>query len=358
MVDQDFKVFRCKPNGELNFRFFKIAYTAALRLGVECDLDSEVLYLSFSGEEDVMTQGHGKNIAFKGTLKVSGEAFDDVIAILEPKGTYQYYLVTFWPDTQHPDAHHSYTQPLVDTAMSGTPYDIARVAGYMHEKFKDNAGVSPAALMNKLYQEELSSLGAKAQQMIDAISEELEAAFLEAEKVKSELQQTQIKNLEMLDNVEAQSKIIDEQKLTIEAQLKEIASSKNELEALKATINLSNSKDYSESEQATLLQEKAVAVTPIWDSKTGSSYKNLGILGHVKDVRREKDNILLETIDTKGNQVILRDFGYQGFVDQVFNYLSNLKGKPAVFIVTWKPGQTARLASDTMMLPAYRDLWS
>lgn len=142
-------------DGSANRRFYKIYYTAALRFGVVLPVTKNGIEVSFYGVETNDVEAHENNRALKGQLTLSGKVFDHVILIDrvgfeggKPK------IKTFWPVSQHPDAHESYTDPLVDTAMDGVPYDINLVATKMHEKFQENAGVSPATLMKLLYEKE------------------------------------------------------------------------------------------------------------------------------------------------------------------------------------------------------------
>lgn len=103
----------------------------------------------------------------------------------------------------------------------------------------------------------------------------------------------------------------------------------------------------------------AIAVTKPWQSKTGSAYRNQGVEAYVVDVRRVGDGrICLTYIGRGGEEKSIEDFGYQGFVAPVFDCLNDRKGKRAVFLVTQKPGGELKLAADTMLLPAYRSLWS
>lgn len=102
----------------------------------------------------------------------------------------------------------------------------------------------------------------------------------------------------------------------------------------------------------------ARAVTAIWKSKTGSDYRNVGLEAAVVDVQRLGNQISLTYIEKDGVQKNIQDFGRKGFVDPVFAYLSSRKGKQAVFLVTQKPGNDMQLASDTMMLPAYKGIWA
>lgn len=133
-------------------------YTAALRLGVIPKIWNGYIEIEFDGIVTDEVRAHEANEALKGTLFINDQSFDDVILIHHPNVTGRSSLVTFWPVSQHEDAKNSYTDPLVDTAMDGTPYDIELVATVMHEKFQENAGVSPATLMKILYEKENQKL--------------------------------------------------------------------------------------------------------------------------------------------------------------------------------------------------------
>jgi hypothetical protein len=101
----------------------------------------------------------------------------------------------------------------------------------------------------------------------------------------------------------------------------------------------------------------ARVVTAVWKSKTGSDYRNVGLEAAVVDVQKMGNQISLTYVGKDGGQKTVQDFGRDGFVSQVFAYLNSRKGKQAVFLVTQKPGKDVQLASDTMMLPAYKGLW-
>jgi len=107
------------------------------------------------------------------------------------------------------------------------------------------------------------------------------------------------------------------------------------------------------------LCERAHEVTRKWQSLTGSTYQNIGMLSMILGVEKSEcgRKIILHTINREGDKVTLTDFGYQGFRKEVFDYLKQNLGKLAVFLITWKPGQAPKLASDTMMLPRYQSLW-
>jgi hypothetical protein len=102
----------------------------------------------------------------------------------------------------------------------------------------------------------------------------------------------------------------------------------------------------------------ARAVTAVWQSKTGSDYRNVGLEALVVNVQKIGNKISLTYVGKDGVEKTVLDFGRHGFVNPVFNYLNSRKGKLAIFLVTQKPGQQVLLASDTMMLPAYKGLWA
>jgi len=158
----NFRIHKSKADGTINYRFHKIRYTAALRFGLVLNADHGYLQIAFDGTHAADVVAHDGKESYEGVLFIEERQFDNVIAIVKPRHPYP-ILITFWPRSQHPDAHLSYTDPLVDTAMDGTPFDIEIVASRMHDVFKDNAGTSPATLMKLLYEEEAENLrqGAK-----------------------------------------------------------------------------------------------------------------------------------------------------------------------------------------------------
>lgn len=109
---------------------------------------------------------------------------------------------------------------------------------------------------------------------------------------------------------------------------------------------------------ASTVHPPARAVTAVWKSKTGSDYRNVGLEAAVVDVQKLGNQISLTYVGRDGVEKTVQDFGRQGFVNPVFAYLNSRKGKQAVFLVTQKPGKDVQLASDTMMLPAYKGLWA
>jgi hypothetical protein len=149
-----FSVWERLADGRPNRRFHKVRYTAALRLGVVPEAANGRLEIRFSGDLAPDVEAHPGNTAFEGSLQIANISFSDVVVIAKGRSDSRYDLVTFWPVSQHPDAHQSYTDPLVDTAMDGTPFDVEIVATTMHAAFLANAGASPATLMKRIYETE------------------------------------------------------------------------------------------------------------------------------------------------------------------------------------------------------------
>lgn len=149
-----FRINRLQRDGVKHRRYYKFLYTAALRLGVKLETSSDYVEFEFSGSETEEVKAHGENLAFFGSLFIEGKRYDNIFLIAKLNQTADRYLfVTFWPKSQHPDAHKSYTDPLVDTAMDDSPFDIDLVVDLMHPKFIENAGVSPATLMKNILED-------------------------------------------------------------------------------------------------------------------------------------------------------------------------------------------------------------
>ena len=330
-----------RDSDQQNRRFHKVMYTAALRLGVIPKIWNGYIEIEFDGFVTDEVRAHEANEALKGTLFINDQSFDDVILIHHPNATGRSSLVTFWPVSQHEDAKNSYTDPLVDTAMDGTPYDIELVATVMHDKFKENAGVSPATLMKILYEQENQVLRAGALRIGELLEESLQR---EKETISIAESAKQTANEEKEKN----KILINENDILVN----ENEQMRKALEGIKERSKIRNDKE--------ALLEVARAVTRPWPSKIpGSVYMNIGIEATIVDVYKSGSNISLTYIDRSGKNQTVTDFGYQGFVQLVFDYLMSCKiaNQRAVFILTYKPDMKLRLAADTMMLGTYVNLW-
>lgn len=183
---ESFRLYSHFRDGGTNRRFHKFRYTAALRLGVIPEEIGGVTEFSFEGQPYADVEAHHENEAFLGSLRVDGELFKDVVFIARMKASGRYDFITFWPIVQHPDAHKSYTDPLVDTAMDGTPFDIEIVADKMHKHFLENAGVSPATLMKLIYEDANENMRSAAEKLGILLDEALEISKQESERADRE----------------------------------------------------------------------------------------------------------------------------------------------------------------------------
>lgn len=183
-----FRLYSHFRDGGINRRYHKFRYTAALRLGIIPEDVGGVVEFSFEGRPHVDVAAHNENEAFLGSLRVNGEHFQDIVFIAKTKnfGRHGHDFITFWPVVQHPDAHKSYTDPLVDTAMDGTPFDIEIVAEKMHKHFLENAGVSPATLMKLIYEDANESIRTAAEKLGSLLDEALEISKQESERANRE----------------------------------------------------------------------------------------------------------------------------------------------------------------------------
>ena len=211
----EFKIYENqKDSDKPSYRFHKTRYTAALRFGVVPEVNNGIVTIQFEGEHTNDVKAHEGKEALKGTMYINGNPLRDVILIIRISYSGQSSLITFWPISQHPDAKDSYTDPLVDTAMGGSPYDINRVATVMHTKFKENAGVSPALLMKIAYENENKELQFLAHQTAHLLTESLEknkelevSLDLEKQEKAKAIYDSQLKD----QVIESKNKVIENQ---------------------------------------------------------------------------------------------------------------------------------------------------
>jgi hypothetical protein len=100
---------------------------------------------------------------------------------------------------------------------------------------------------------------------------------------------------------------------------------------------------------------QARRITNIWRSV--SEFRNVGVVSTIERVAQVGSKIELTYVDQNSRSATIEDFGHTGFAEAIFSYLKNREGRAAVFIVTQKPGDQVKLDTNTMLLPAYRDLW-
>lgn len=84
-------------SGAPNYRFFKLVFTAALRLKLDLPVDG-ILNISATGKDTGAPVYKGR-ATFKGQLEFASEIFEDIIFVVDQSQTHD-ELVTFWRSTQ------------------------------------------------------------------------------------------------------------------------------------------------------------------------------------------------------------------------------------------------------------------
>jgi hypothetical protein len=155
--DKDLKRFLC-VEGLVNKYWIKQMYTAALRLGMHIDEDSEVIRYSFSGKIVPTTnadQHSVNNAKYFGSLTINGRQFDNMFVAIKDNCK----VVTFYPKATQTSAYKSSTNLLVslyteDVESGNTPdseYSFKMVSTYYHDIYKTNPGINAQRVMNELY---------------------------------------------------------------------------------------------------------------------------------------------------------------------------------------------------------------
>ncbi len=299
-----FRVWRDGQSGALNRRYFKLLYTAALRLGVEVDQSENCIDFEFSGDLNEKIAPHRSNrLGWTGRLSLRPDGqdhsqlnFDNVNVVIEQREGIRPRLITFWPSLQHPDAHDSYTDPLVDIAMSPMVPDhfLEYVAREMHQEFIHDPGMSPAVHIQGLNQELLERVRLLADDEVKRFSE----AAAKALSLHSEA-----------------LTLVDEYKLIADKARAENA----QLQSVIAQLQDAMKQQTNSVQPEVQAPEPAVSVTKPWNSKTGSSYVYVGIQAHISSVTRDANGTKLIYLDKLGELKAITDFGPSPQNAQVFS---------------------------------------
>ena len=102
-----FKVHERRRDGGIERRFHKFRYTVALRLGAVPKVYGNAVEFDFNGTHTNEVKAHNENEAFVGDLKVDGITYENIILIARRGDRGDYRFITFWPISQHADAHES-----------------------------------------------------------------------------------------------------------------------------------------------------------------------------------------------------------------------------------------------------------
>ena len=101
MIEHLISIHPDHSNGRPNYRFFKLIYTAALRLKQPLPLDKSLVLL-LRGEKSILPT-YKSRATYDGTLTIDGHVFNDVVYVID-SSTNQDELVTFWLKSQKGDA--------------------------------------------------------------------------------------------------------------------------------------------------------------------------------------------------------------------------------------------------------------
>ena len=151
MIHNSYRTYRENNQGLAVRRYWKILYTAALRFGVAIPVDRYV-DVKFGGDyhDHKYPQSnlhHQDNEILIGKITLNGKTFDNTIVV--QRTTHERpALITFWPQSQSPEAKNSTTDPLVEIAMGSKPISTSYVVENMHSEFLKNPGISPSVLLN------------------------------------------------------------------------------------------------------------------------------------------------------------------------------------------------------------------
>lgn len=329
-----------------------------LRFGLHFQEDTKIeLYdLTDLGVDDRFSDRHHYEGYVRNPMKPSDDGQFGHFVIGYRQRSNHWALVTAWRNSSQEDEYFL-SNTLRNLREDGilSPSMLLRMhPHYLNNEINTSATLI-AFLLKTLSQDEIAKAKQseerarldteKALKEIKAAREEVNRARLEAERARSIA-------MEAIETVES----LEVRAVTAEQAEQE---ARTLLAAALAQIQQNEDAQPVGFEQgAATVNPPARAVTAVWKSKTGSDYRNVGLEAAVVDVQKSGNQICLTYVGKDGMEKTVQDFGRQGFVSPVFAYLNNRKGKQAVFLVTQKPGKDVQLASDTMMLPAYKGLWA
>jgi hypothetical protein len=133
-------------------------YTAALRLGLHINENSEFIKYTFTGklEETTNSDQHNDNTdKYFGTLTINGRAFYELYVVIRDNKR----IITFYPKSTQTKAYRSSTDLLVSLYMEDVEdgnspdpeYSFKTVATYYHNIYKTSPSTNAQRVMNDLY---------------------------------------------------------------------------------------------------------------------------------------------------------------------------------------------------------------
>lgn len=273
----------------------------------------------------------------------------------------EWSLVTVWRDDD--DKTEFYLSELLKQLRRSGTVNVSMLLK-MHPLYLRGELNTSAAVVEYLYKNLAHSEISKIKES-ERISRETTEKYIETlkatnEKLEKQRDLNKSVALQAIDIVETLEKSNDQLAIANDDLKNKYTSLKESIPDLIQAALTNVDKEEQEKSKDGYLLEPAKQVTKLWNSKTGSTYKNIGIEASIVDVKRMGTRIQLSYIDKNGQIQTITDFGIiNGFVQEVFDYLNLRKEskKRAVLILTFKPHSEIKLASDTMRLPEYAGLW-
>lgn len=328
-----------------------------LRFGLHFQEDTQIeLYgLTDLGVDDRFSDRHHYEGYIRNPMKPSEVGQFGHFVVGYRQRSNQWALVTAWRNSSQDDEYFlsNTLRNLREDGILSPSMLLLMHPHYINKEIKTSASLI-TFLSKTLAKEEIEQARQseeRARVDTEQALQEIKIARDEANRARADAERARSVAIEAIEAVES-----------LEVRAINAEQSEQEARALLAAALAQIQQNEVAQENATKLgatmHPPARAVTAVWNSKTGSNYRNVGLQAAIVDVQRLGNKICLTYIGKDGLEKTIQDFGYQGFVNPVFAYLHSCKGKQAVFLVTQKPGKDVQLASDTMMLPAYKGLWA
>ena len=196
---QTYRIFKTDRHGKATRRYWKLVYTAALRLGEVVPLD-DFISIEFEGVE-YPNSAYEKSkhnefyIRFIGSLFLKGREFSNIVFVHDTRHGRPLF-VTFYPKSEEDSAAESTVEPLVSLALKGEAITPAEVATEMHPEFVKDPGIDPVVLINRakhIAESQADEFLKYAESWKDqAVAAETRAANLEEEKRQLEDEKKQL----------------------------------------------------------------------------------------------------------------------------------------------------------------------
>ena len=149
-MQNSYLIHKTDLQGRPSRRYWKLIYTAALRLG-EIIREDDIVRISFTGENFLYDSADKikhdpNNERFLGTLFLNNKSFQNIVFIHTKKFKNPRW-VTFWPKSEDERAAESTVEPLIKLALEGEAISATEVVKEMHPEYIKNPGIDPTVLL-------------------------------------------------------------------------------------------------------------------------------------------------------------------------------------------------------------------